>query len=397
MGAYILSQFKSRILRTLSVVLGIAIGTGLFLTLTAFGDGYKEAASLPLQGVASDLIISKPLGQNEAGAKPKSSGIRMPFGIKTMTQQDVDVMVQTDGVSGASAVLQVWDFSPKGNKNVMGISTAPVDVGPGNALQTGIVEGRTFKPGERQVVVVDQHYAAFFTLHPGMYLEIAGQRFEIVGVVSQSNANQSSAANLFMPIEDLQKLAGLEPGTYNQAYIRVADAGSVEAVSQSLGAKLGNINAISEDSLVQVMGGIGEVSARFSKVAAAIGLIGGLLLAWFAMSGMINERQKEIAIMRAVGWSKQNVVRVFLTEALLLSVMGAVLGILLGWGGAMALQQMPMPDFASALTQNVGVDQGAAGAAAKEEAKLPVQLSGLPILVALLLAVTAGDTLPTVS
>ena len=85
---------------------------------------------------------------------------------------------------------------------------------------------------------------------------------------------------------------------------------------------------MTEDSLLQVMGGIGQASARFSLIDAIVGLLGGLLLAWAALDGLVAERRVEIGVMKAVGWQSHHVRKTFLTEAFLLSLIEGVVGFL---------------------------------------------------------------------
>ena len=191
-----------------------------------------------------------------------------------------------------AGALQIWDFGGTSYVTVLGVdiehalqapgsgtqTTTLHVVGPEATLASGLLSGRTFKPGDRGVAVADLHYARFFNLQPGAKVTVDGVPFDLIGIVELRNGSQAAAANLYLPLADAQSLVGLGPDQVNQVYVRVANAGKVDTVVARLTRELGNISVMTEDSLLQVMGGIGQVSARFSLIAATVGLLGGLIV-----------------------------------------------------------------------------------------------------------------------
>lgn len=344
MITYVSSQFRYRMGRALLVIAGVALGAALFVTLTALGDGFRQAARAPLAGVAADMLLTRPAGNQEASAPAqRTRGPRLPFGSAPLTAAEVTRITSTDGVAVAAGALEVWDFGATRYQTVLGINPEQDRVGPGRALREGLVAGRFLRVGERDVAVADRHYAAFFGLKPGDRVTIGEQPFQVVGVAEQGGSSQAGVANLYVPLTDAQALVGLEAGQVNQVYVRVVDAGRVEAIVASLTAQLGPLSAISQESILQVMGGIARISARFAEVAGWVGLLGGWVLAWAALAGLVAERQREIGLMKAVGWRTRDVTYVFLLESALLSLAGGVGGIILGLGAAVALSYLPAP------------------------------------------------------
>ena len=193
-----------------------------------------------------------------------------------------------------------------------------------------------------------------------------------------------------MPLSDAQHLAGVPPGEVNQVYVRLRDAGRADAVVEHLRQQLGQVNAVTEDSLLQVMGGIGRVSARFADVAAVVGVLGGLVLAWVSLSGLIAERTHEIGLLKALGWRAADVARVFLLEALLMTAAGGVAGIVIGAAGAWALGRLPLVPPAGTM------DHGLAGLAAASPTATSVSLPstvGIGVIGLALAVVVAGGAL----
>jgi ABC-type lipoprotein release transport system permease subunit len=181
---------------------------------------------------------------------------------------------------------------------------------------------------------------------------------------------------------------GLGPDQVDQVYVQVANAGQVDAVVEQLSQELGTVSVMTEDSLLQVMGGIGQVSARFSLIAAMVGLLGGLLLAWIALGGLVGERRVEIGIMKAVGWQSRHVEQVFLMEGFLLSLAGGLAGFLLGWGVAVLLSQLPLPNTAVPAAQTI--QSMAMVQAGDPILTLPAQVDALTLALAVLASVGGG-------
>jgi putative ABC transport system permease protein len=386
-SGYILAGLRHRPGRALGALLGVALGVALFIALTAAGDGFREAARRPLANVGADILITRPVTTTQAAAEGR--GIRLPFGLAPMTLGEIDTLRGVPGVSTASGGLLLWDFGPQSYQTVLGVDASATGAGPARA-QAWLIAGRFFSAGERGVAVADRHYAAFFKLTPGSTVRVGEQSFQVVGIVEVPGGNQAAAANLYLPLADAQALAGLTHDQVDQAYVRVREATSAEAVVAESRARLGPVQALTEDSIVQVMGGITQVSDRFAGVAALAALVGGLALTGLALSGNVAMRAREIGVMKAVGWPARLVTRTFLLEGLALSVLGALLGVALGALAVAALAQWPL-DVSALFAATTPDMPGMPGASVVgENMTLPAQLNAGMIMLALVVSVAGG-------
>ncbi|MCA9900490.1 MAG: ABC transporter permease [Ardenticatenaceae bacterium] len=383
MSGYLLAELRHRLGRALGGLVGVALGVALYVGLTAVADGFAEAAKQPLAGIGADILLSRPAGESNATAQT-SRGVRQPFGLAPLTLGDAADLGAIDGVGGVSGGLLLWDFGASSYQTLLGIE-AETGVGPARASEW-VVNGRFFQSDERNVVVVDRHFAAFFGLQPGMTHAIGDQTFTVIGVVEVPGGNQAAAANFYLPLADAQALAGLPADRINQIYLRVTEASDVEAVVAASEARLGDISALTEQSIVQVMGGVAQISDRFAGVTALAALLGGLILTGAALSANINLRTVEIGVMKATGWQERDVVRLFVAEGLALSLLGAALGILLGWLATLILSQIPV-DLAllAGTTPNLGSEPEIAAYT------LPARLSWNSVGVATAVAFIGGS------
>ncbi len=384
---YILSQFRYRGGRTLGVITGIALGAALYVVLSALGGAFLRAASLPLKGVAADLVLTRPaMGSATSAEAQRTRGPRLPFGNGDFQPSDLKLIAATQGVTAWSASLEVWDFGENSYKVVLGIDPTQDQVGPMVGLKAGLISGRLLQAGDSDVVVADRHFAALFGIKPDDKVRLGDRDYRVVGIAEQKQSSQAGVANLYVPLRTAEELASVPEGEVNQVYARLSDASRTDEVVKGLSNKLGKLSAVSQQSILQVMGGVSRVTARFSAVAGLLGAIGGVALAWTALSGLMAERRREIGVMKAVGWRTRDIVRTFLAESAMLSICGAILGTAIGLILALSLAGLPTP--APSLQQPLpGLAAAPIHAASMT---LPIEISPAMLALALLISAAGG-------
>jgi len=208
----------------------------------------------------------------------------------------------------------------------------------------------------------------------------------VVGIVDQQGSSQAGVANLYIPLVEAQQLVNMDTGQINQIYARIDDASQVDTIVADLTTQLGTISAMSQESILQVMGGVARISTKFSTVAGLVGMAGGIALAWVALTGLVTERRREIGIMKAIGWRSRDVIRVFMGEIFLLGLLGGALGIALGLGLAVVMGYLPAPV--------VPVNETLPGLAAvdlpAESSRLSATVSFNTLLLALFIAIVGA-------
>ncbi len=349
MRQYLFGEFRHRFGRVSGTMLGVALGVALYLAITAAAAGFQTAARQPLSSVGADILLTMPVSGNETQAGAQiTRGARLPFGLAPLNIGDLEKTRQIQGIEAASGALLLWDFGPTTYQTVLGVAADSSQVGPDRA-RDWVVTGRFFAAGETKVAVVDKHYAAFFKLKPGDTVTLGGKPFQLVGIVEAKEGSQAAAANFYIPLSDAQALAKMGPDAIDQIYIRVTQASAAEEVVKRVQNSLGDVSAITEQSIVQIMGGIAEISNRFAGITSLVALFGGLLMTGLALSGSVQERTKEIGLMKAVGWDSAKVAQYFVLEGVALSLAGGLIGLSLGWLATLGLKfiQISLPGLSS--------------------------------------------------
>ena len=144
-----------------------------------------------------------------------------------------------------------------------------------------------------------------------------------VGVVYGDN-------QLFVPIEVVQDVLGVERNRVSQYIVRVDSAENVPGVAQALGQILGtSVDVISEDATALQIARLLESASANSRIGAVIAALVGSLVVLFTMVIVTRERTREIGILKAIGASNLDVAALFSSETLALALLGGGVGLVI--------------------------------------------------------------------
>ena len=190
-----------------------------------------------------------------------------------------------------------------------------------------LVQGRWFTPGQREVVVSNSIRKRFTHANVGDAVEFGKGSWKVVGVFDSGGMAYESEiwGDVNQMTSDFDR-----QGVYSSAYLRATDAVAAEALK----------NRVSDDQRLKLDGMLEpEYYATQTKSGAVIQFIGWLVAAIMAigssfaamntMYAAVAYRSREIATLRVIGFSRPSILTSFVLEAILLSFLGAVVGILL--------------------------------------------------------------------
>ncbi len=170
--------------------------------------------------------------------------------------------------------------------------------------------------------------AEILAIKPGKNISINGTDITVSGIIAETGSNDDY--QLFIPIDTLQRAFNKE-GLVNSIDIRaLCNACPVEIIADALNKEIAGIRAVAVKQVAESEMGMLEKINRFMMALAGITLLVGLFAVINTMMSSVNERIKDIGIMRAVGASRNQIVKIFIYEAIIVGIIGGILGYLVG-------------------------------------------------------------------
>jgi putative ABC transport system permease protein len=220
-------------------------------------------------------------------------------------------------------VLPRKDGSGEVNVTVRGMMPDGLELRPSVKL----AEGRWFTPGQREVVVSNSIHKRFTHANVGDTLEFGKGLWKVVGVFDAGGMAYESEiwGDVNQMTSDFDR-----QGVYSSAYLHANDAVAADALKH----RVNDDQRLKLDSMLEP-----EYYATQTKSGAVIQFIGWLVAGIMAvgssfaamntMYAAVAYRSREIATLRVIGFSRPSILTSFVLEALLLSLLGAIVGIVL--------------------------------------------------------------------
>ena len=337
--------------RSVLTTLGIIIGVAAVIAIVALGEGASASVSSQLAGLGTNLLTIMP-GSTRSGGAAAGAG-----SATSLKADDADAISQKiQGLSGVSPVVsgnaQVIFGSQNWSTRVQGVTAAYLTINDWK-----IAQGSAFTDQDNtnasNVAVLGQTVAS--NLFPngqspiGQLVRIRNVPFTVVGVLASKGSSGFGDQDdtIMIPFRTGQvRLFG--SSSINQIVVQVADATQINTINTEIASLLrqrhqvqssaaddfsirNNSDIISRvsgvsDTLTMLLGGVAAVSL----VVGGIGIMNIMLVS-------VTERTREIGIRLAIGAQPRDVMFQFLVEAVVLSVLGGIVGILIGAGVAVLL------------------------------------------------------------
>jgi ABC-type antimicrobial peptide transport system permease subunit len=223
------------------------------------------------------------------------------------------------------------------SRTITGIDPSKPSLAPVTPSQ--IVKGSYFtsSPTGYQAVA-SQGYANQEKLSVGSKLTIDGKTFDVIGIASSPLGG--TASDLYVKLATLQNLAGYK-GQVDTAEVQAAGASDVASVSSTIAKSFKSSQVTTASDLAaRVSGSLTDAKNLAHNLGGAleiVGLVAAVLIATLLMLSSVARRVREIGTLKAVGWSRFQVVRQICSEALGVGILGGVFGVIIGVVGIAVL------------------------------------------------------------
>jgi putative ABC transport system permease protein len=346
-----LRALRTNKMRSFLTMLGIIIGIAAVIVMVAIGTGASTIISQQIASIGSNIMLVLP-GSRTSG------GIRLGSGTTpTLTYEDARAIVmECPSVAHAAPIVRSGAQVVYGNMNwstvIMGITPDYLIV-----RDWSVIEGRKLLQsdveGATKNCLIGRTVAdtLFGSENPiGKIIRIKKIPFTVVGIMDRKGRSPQGSDQddiVFVPLRTAQrKLFGSQfPSSVGSILVQAKDEQELAQAEEQVNALLNQRHRIGPsneaDFTVRNLTELLDVAEQSSKAmslllgaVASISLIVGGIGIMNIMLVSVTERTREIGIRMAIGATERDILLQFLTEAVLLTVIGGIIGMLLGVGGA---------------------------------------------------------------
>jgi putative ABC transport system permease protein len=336
-------------LRSILTTLGVIIGVTAVIIMTALGEGASRQVTAGIEGLGSNLLIITP---GRTGRRTRELGAA--GSATTVTSDLLPVLEQELAREGGELIrgiapearqaLTVRNASLSMTTNVFGVTPAYLSV-RGYALSEGAFFTGDDLERRHRLAVLGKNTAEelFGEKSPvGEVIRIANNRFTVIGVLAERGYSGFSHLDdlVLVPLTTAQRrLFGHE--RLQSIYLEVVDSrfmdAAYERVDRILQRCFAEETAYSLNNQVQMLETLQSTTRTFTLLLAGIAgvslVVGGIGI-MNIMLVSVTERIREIGIRKALGAQRHEILLQFLFEAIVLSLAGGGIGILLGLAGS---------------------------------------------------------------
>ncbi len=317
------------------VIVGLALGVGLYVAISIMAAGYIRLIALPFSQLNSDLIVQRAVQGREEKQGGAEAGIRLPFSNQPISGAEADALARLTGVEQVSRAIMLWYQENREFSIIAGVD--PEDAGGPARVMSWIDQGRKIEKNDE--VVVESHYAKFHQIKVGSQVTLGRRPFTVVGISKIKQGASVAAANYYMSLPDTRALAGMEADSANMLFAGLKTGVDAEQVLNTLVTAVPGAYGTTVDTIGNMLKGFARISATVSRLLGVVTLGFAVLVASWLVAGALHERGWQIGLLRSVGWRKKEILFSVAAETLLLGLIGGLCGLGLGYMAAVGLSQ----------------------------------------------------------
>ncbi|MFL6561435.1 MAG: ABC transporter permease [Bacillus sp. (in: firmicutes)] len=324
-----LRSIRSNKLRAVLTMLGIIIGVSSVIVLVSIAQGSAKNVTSQINQLGTNLLT----------VNTYSTDIEL-------TEDKISELSDISGVKAVSPVVSGRVYVKKDRTSsqitLTGTNAAYSTVRDAKVSQGRFITDLDVEYRQKIAVLGSETAATFFgTVNPvGQYIQVSGTSFKVVGVLASkgSSLGQSGDNVVIVPLSTGQRLVGST--TISTVYLQGKSEDQMDAVMNEVKLSLASMYPGKSDSygvtnqqdVMDTMSSVSDTMTMMLGGIASISLLVGGIGIMNIMLVSVSERTKEIGIRKAIGAKRRDVLLQFLIEAVVLSSMGGLIGILFGLG-----------------------------------------------------------------
>ena len=338
-------NIRERMSRSILTLLGIAIGIMAIIALMGIGEGMQTAVSGELSSLSDTIIVS-------AGGGSSNDFELLTQGLdgngKYLTERDIDDLNRIQGVKEVSTQLSGSGIITFNAENTY-VTLTGMDIDNQNLAYDAedLEYGTLLEDGDQNKCVIGYSiaYEKFDTdISVGSRININDEKIVVKGIFSkQGMGGLASTDNIvILTARDFEKITG--ESNIKAAIVRVTNPSEVESIAeeikQAINENHGDDDFASATAMSSLLETIQNILGILNIVLISIAAIALVVASIGIMNTMLTsvmERTREIGIMKAIGAENKDVMSIFIIEGILVSIIGGIIGILLGVFGSQGM------------------------------------------------------------
>lgn len=350
-----LRALRANKLRSILTMLGIVIGVATVVALLSIGKGATASITSDIQNSGSNLLTVSP-GRSQFGGAGGGGASRQQ---SHLYYSDYELLQRVlDGNVASIVPSYQSSYVVKSGDQSIDVGVTGVTQAYQNVRAYTVANGRFITEGDNKsqttVAVLGSQTAKdlFDTLSPvGKTIAINGIKFEVVGVLESKGSSGFASADdaIFIPLQTgYDKLYGSNANfngkkTINNIILSVKSTDQMNTVTAQIDYLLRrahklaatdelDFNVLNQTDILNTLSSVTQTLTIFLGAIAGISLLVGGIGIMNIMLVSVTERTKEIGLRKAVGATRNQILTQFLIETVTLSLLGGIIGILLGVG-----------------------------------------------------------------
>jgi putative ABC transport system permease protein len=325
-------------------MLGIIIGIASVIAMTAIGNGAKNSIQSSIESLGSNLITIIP-GVVQPGQGIVSSG---RGAAQTLKEEDVDVLAKIDGINVISPESsRRFQVVAKTGNNTNTTITGVVaeyekvhNLSVADGLFISDINERNI--GRQAVLGATVATDLFEDQNPiGQTIRINKVNFIVIGILTVKGGMGFSGPDdmIFVPLSTMQKilsgadyLSTITVSVTDKDQMATVKSLVIDSLIEKHNVEEADFSVISQEDILGTLSTVIDTFTMFLAAVAGISLLVGGIGIMNMMLTTVTERTREIGLRKAIGAKRRDINRQFLIEAVMLTFIGGVVGVLLGWG-----------------------------------------------------------------
>jgi putative ABC transport system permease protein len=343
-----LSNLMHRGLRSWLTIFGIVIGIAAVVSIISLGTGARQVISSQLGGLGADIITISPGFERAFGFGGPGGERQRATTTKTqnLTIRDVLAIKTVPGVKVVDAIVSgrasIAYLAQTSSVSIQGVDPLAWK----EMTTTELGSGRYLDPGDGNVIVIGSGIAnGMFkqTLTLNTLISIEGKPFKIVGILKSSGGFGGGGDNtIYMPISAARTVISTTVANqFSSIQVKVTDPNSVNQTSNAIEQRLLVLRNVNENTKDFSVSSAQTFQSAISSVMntmellltgiAAISLFVGAIGIANTMFMSVMERTRQIGVLKALGTTNSEIMKLYLMESAIMGLIGGLMGIFLGF------------------------------------------------------------------